>query len=162
MGPAVGVPVVKRGRTSNVSSELQERKTVEKVNGSIHLLSGTSYCDIHDVVPGGERLVKDLRDRFLQGKFPLMLSKVNDVHVLCGFLKDFLRKLKEPLITFRLHRTFMEVSGRLFQPLTSPELNSYYKTTSRVSVRGRIRNLGNALTNTGRVEPGRKFFTSPS
>lgn len=62
-------------------------------------------------VPGGERLVKDLRDRFLQGKFPLMLSKVNDVHVLCGFLKDFLRKLKEPLITFRLHRTFMEVSG---------------------------------------------------
>uniref|UniRef100_A0A8D3ANI4 Rac GTPase-activating protein 1-like n=1 Tax=Scophthalmus maximus TaxID=52904 RepID=A0A8D3ANI4_SCOMX len=233
-------------------------------------------------VPGGERLVKDLRDRFLQGKFPLMLSKVNDVHVLCGFLKDFLRKLKEPLITFRLHRTFMEVSelpdegesvsimcqavaklpkpnrdtlaflmlhlhkvmkspqcqmdrnnlarvfgptvvghgmsepspttimrdtntqpkvigrllslsedywrrvlavqtdhmsslsstnntcrqqegnGRLFQPLTSPELNSYYKTTSRVSVRGRIRNLGNALTNTGRVEPGRKFFTSPS
>ncbi|XP_049916317.1 rac GTPase-activating protein 1 [Epinephelus moara] len=231
-------------------------------------------------VPGGERLVKELRDRFIQGKTPLMLSKVYDVHVLCGLLKDFLRRLKEPLVTFRLHRTFMEASeladednrtaimfqaiaelpktnrdtlaflmlhlhkvmrspqcqmdqnnlarvfgptivghgmseptpttimsdtntqpkvvcsmlslpesywrrvltvqtdqtlssttvtstqdnghGRLFKPLTSPELSSYYKTQSRGSVRGRIRNLGNALTNTGRTEPGRRFFTSPS
>nr|XP_043874484.1 rac GTPase-activating protein 1 [Solea senegalensis] len=61
-------------------------------------------------VPGGERLVKELRDRFLQGKTALMLSKVSDVHVLCGLLKDFLRKLKEPLVTFKLHRTFMEAS----------------------------------------------------
>ncbi|GLD70956.1 rac GTPase-activating protein 1-like isoform X1, partial [Lates japonicus] len=219
-------------------------------------------------VPGGERLVKELRDRFIQGKTPLMLSKVHDIHVLCGLLKDFLRKLKEPLITFRLHRTFMEASeltdednssaimyqaiselpkankdtlaflmlhlhkvmkspqcqmdqnnlarvfgptivghgmsepspttimrdtntqpkvicrllslpedywrrvlsaqtdqissssstnktcsqedghGRLFQPLTSPELNGYYKTPSRGSLRGRIKNLGNAFTNT--------------
>ncbi|XP_078019645.1 rac GTPase-activating protein 1 isoform X2 [Epinephelus lanceolatus] len=231
-------------------------------------------------VPGGERLVKELRDRFIQGKTPLMLSKVYDVHVLCGLLKDFLRRLKEPLVTFRLHRTFMEASeladednrtaimfqaiaelpktnrdtlaflmlhlhkvmrspqcqmdqnnlarvfgptivghgmseptpttimsdtntqpkvvcsmlslpesywrrvltvqthqtlssttvtstqdnghGRLFKPLTSPELSSYYKTQSRGSVRGRMRNLGNALTNTGRTEPGRRFFTSPS
>ncbi|XP_062298283.1 rac GTPase-activating protein 1 [Scomber scombrus] len=59
-------------------------------------------------VPGGERLVKDLKDRFLQGKTPLMLSRVQDVHVLCGLLKDFLRTLKEPLVTFKLHRTFME------------------------------------------------------
>uniref|UniRef100_A0A3B4UR88 Si:ch1073-416j23.1 n=1 Tax=Seriola dumerili TaxID=41447 RepID=A0A3B4UR88_SERDU len=232
-------------------------------------------------VPGGERLVKELRDRFIQGKTPLMLSRVQDVHVLCGLLKDFLRRLKEPLITFKLHRTFMEASeltdednssaiiyqaiaelpkanrdtlaflmlhlhkvmkspqcqmdqnnlarvfgptivghgmsepspttimrdtntqpkvicrllslsedywrrvlavqtdqvsslsstiktytqegqGRLFQPLTSPELNSYYKTPSRGSLRGRIRNLGNAFTNTGQVEPGRRFFTSPN
>ncbi|XP_051272962.1 rac GTPase-activating protein 1 isoform X3 [Dicentrarchus labrax] len=230
-------------------------------------------------VPGGERLVKELRDRFLQGKTPLMLSKVYDIHVVCGLLKDFLRKLKEPLITFRLHRTFMEASeladednsmailyqavaelpkanrdtlaflmlhlhrvtkspqcqmdqnnlarvfgptivghgmsepspttimrdtntqpkvicrllslpeaywrrvlglqtdpvssstatysqdgghDRLFKPLTSPELNNFYKTPSRGSLRGRIRNLGNAITSTGRVEPGRRFFTSPS
>uniref|UniRef100_H3CDT8 Si:ch1073-416j23.1 n=1 Tax=Tetraodon nigroviridis TaxID=99883 RepID=H3CDT8_TETNG len=61
-------------------------------------------------VPGGERLVKELRETFLQGKSPLMLEKVQDIHVVCGFLKDFLRKLKEPLITFRLHRRFMEAS----------------------------------------------------
>nr|XP_046232864.1 rac GTPase-activating protein 1 isoform X2 [Scatophagus argus] len=228
-------------------------------------------------VPGGERLVKELRDRFIHGKTPLMLSKVQDIHVLCGLLKDFLRKLKEPLITFKLHRTFTEASelpdednscaivyraiaelpranrdtlaflmlhlhkvmkspqcqmdrnnlarvfgptivghgmsepspttimrdtnvqpkvvcrllslpeaywrsvlaiqtdqissssynqdgghGRLFKPLTSPELNSYYKTSSRGSLRGKIRNLGTALSSTGRVEPVRRFFTSPS
>ncbi|XP_034426311.1 rac GTPase-activating protein 1 isoform X4 [Hippoglossus hippoglossus] len=230
-------------------------------------------------VPGGGRIVKDLRDRFIQGKTSLMLSHIHDVHVVCGLLKDFLRKLNEPLVTFKLHRTFMEASelsdednssaifyqtiaelpksnrdtlaflmlhlhkvikspqcqmdqnnlarvfgptivghgisepspttimrdtntqpkvicrllslpedywrrvlavhsdqmsslsstnkthsqehghGPLFQPLTSPELNSYYKSESRGSVRGRIRN---ALTNTGRVQAGRKFFTSPN
>ncbi|KAL3968255.1 PR domain zinc finger protein 5 [Sarotherodon galilaeus] len=225
-------------------------------------------------VPGGERLVKELRDCFLQGKSALMLSKVQDVHVVCGLLKDFLRKLNEPMITFRLHRTFMEASelpdedncsatmyqaiaelpkanrdtlaflmihlhkvmrspqcqmdqnnlarvfgptivghgmpepspstilrdtntqlkvvcrllslpedcwrriligqippssstskmgqnegqGRFFQPLTSPELNSYYQATAGGSVRGRVRNRANA----GRPEPARKFFTSPS
>ncbi|XP_068424969.1 rac GTPase-activating protein 1 [Clinocottus analis] len=60
-------------------------------------------------VPGGMRLVKELRERFLQGK-TLMLEKVHDVHVLCGLLKDFLWKLKEPLIPFRLHKTFVEAS----------------------------------------------------
>lgn len=62
-------------------------------------------------VPGGERLVKELREKYVQRKTALMLSKVNDIHVVCGLLKDFLRKLKEPLITFRLHRTFMDASG---------------------------------------------------
>ncbi|XP_051795818.1 rac GTPase-activating protein 1 isoform X2 [Acanthochromis polyacanthus] len=218
-------------------------------------------------VPGGERLVKELRDRFVQGESLVMLSKVRDVHVVCGLLKDVLRKLKEPLLTFRLHRTFMkaaelddadsclavmvqniselpkanrdtlaflmlhlhkvmrspqcqmdrnnlarvfgptivghgmsepspttimrdtntqpkvvlrllslpedywkhvltiqtdqmpsssstfkmnqeETHGRLFKPVTSPELNSYYKTASRGSPRGQTRNLGNTFNNT--------------
>ncbi|XP_037533602.1 rac GTPase-activating protein 1 [Nematolebias whitei] len=61
-------------------------------------------------IPGGERTVKELRDRVLQVKPSLLLSKVQDIHVVCGLLKDFLRRLKEPLVTFRLHRTFMEAS----------------------------------------------------
>lgn len=82
-------------------------------------------------VPGGERLVKELRDCFLQGKSALMLSKVQDVHVVCGLLKDFLRKLNEPMITFRLHRTFMEASG-MFRPLnsraeTAPNVMSFFR-----------------------------------
>uniref|UniRef100_A0A3Q3JM77 Uncharacterized protein n=1 Tax=Monopterus albus TaxID=43700 RepID=A0A3Q3JM77_MONAL len=229
-------------------------------------------------VPGGERLVRELRDEFMQGKTPLMLSKVNDIHVVCGLLKDFLRKLKEPLLTFKLHRTFMEASelpdednscavmyqavaelpkanrdtlaflmlhlqkvmkrpqcqmdrnnlarvfgptivghemsepspstilrdintqpkvicrllslpedywkcildiptdqtssskansqnpgrGRLFRPLTSPEMKSHRATPSSSSLRGRIRNLENTVTNTGRVPQGRKFFASPT
>lgn len=230
-------------------------------------------------VPGGERLVKELRERFLQGKTP-PLRKVHDVHVLCGLLKDFLRRLREPLVPFSLHRTFMQASelpdedqgsavmsqaiaqlpkvnrdtlaflmlhlqkvmrspqcqmdksnlarvfgptivghgmseptpttimrdvhiqpkvisrmlslpeaywkrvltgptretsastskshslddvhGRLFEPLTSPELSSFYKTPSRGTVRGRTRYQSNDLPRTGRAEPEPRFFTSPS
>ncbi|XP_054913958.1 rac GTPase-activating protein 1 [Poeciliopsis prolifica] len=221
-------------------------------------------------VPGGERPVRNLRDRILQGKPSLMLSKVQDIHVVCGVLKDFLRRLREPLVTFRLHRIFMEASeldedngsavlyravselpkanrdtlaflmihlhkvmrspqcqmdqnnlarvfgptivghsiaepspttimkdtttqpkvvccllsipenywrqvltvgkdqnpsasssSRLFQPLTSPELNSIYRMTSPGSLRETIGNPGNDFSTTGAVEPGRKFFTSP-
>lgn len=55
--------------------------------------------------------MKELKDRFLEGKAPPQLNKVHDVHVICGVLKDFLRKLKEPLVTFKLHRAFVEASG---------------------------------------------------
>ncbi|KAL2081030.1 hypothetical protein ACEWY4_022883 [Coilia grayii] len=61
-------------------------------------------------VPGGECMVKELRERYLGSKGPLLLSKVGDIHVVCGLLKDFLRKLKEPLLTFRLHKKFIEAS----------------------------------------------------
>ncbi|XP_061565195.1 rac GTPase-activating protein 1 [Cololabis saira] len=232
-------------------------------------------------VPGGERPVRDLREGLLQGKSALLLSKVQDIHVVCGVLKDFLRKLKEPLITFRLHRTFMEAAeladvdsgaaimskviselpkanrdtlaflmlhlhkvirspkcqmdrnnlsrvfgptivghglpepspttimrdtntqpkvvsrlfslpedywrrilmapsdqapsatssskttpeeghGRLFKPLTSPELNNFYKITSPGSIRGRIMNQGNASSSIAQPDPVKKFFSSPS
>nr|XP_040033171.1 rac GTPase-activating protein 1 isoform X3 [Gasterosteus aculeatus aculeatus] len=231
-------------------------------------------------VPGGERLVKELRERFIQRKTPLMLNKVHDIHVLCGLLKDFLRKLEEPLIPFRLHKTFMEASEladednstaimyraiselpvvnrhtlaflmlhlqkvmrsplcqmdrnnlsrvfgptivghgmseptsttilrdintqpkvvchmlslpeaywrriltvqtdkisssttkthsmddanvRLFEPLTSPELNGYNQIPSRKTLRGRTRNPGNIPTTISRAEGGWRFFTSPN
>ncbi|XP_057681306.1 rac GTPase-activating protein 1 isoform X2 [Corythoichthys intestinalis] len=57
-------------------------------------------------VPGGERQIKELRDGFLAAKAQLQLSSVSDIHVVCGLLKDFLRKLKEPLLTFKLHGDF--------------------------------------------------------
>lgn len=56
-------------------------------------------------------MVKELKDRFLEGKAPPQLNKVHDIHVICGVLKDFLRKLKEPLVTFKLHRAFGEAAG---------------------------------------------------
>ena len=64
-------------------------------------------------VTGGERAVKELRERYISGKGALMLNKVDEVHVVCGLLKDFLRKLKEPLVTFKLHRTFMDAAGNV-------------------------------------------------
>ncbi|KAK3543872.1 hypothetical protein QTP70_030036 [Hemibagrus guttatus] len=61
-------------------------------------------------VPGGERAVKELRERYLSAKAPLLLHRVDEIHVVCGLLKDFLRKLGEPLVTFTLHKTFMEAA----------------------------------------------------
>ncbi|XP_017325334.1 rac GTPase-activating protein 1 isoform X3 [Ictalurus punctatus] len=61
-------------------------------------------------VPGGERAVKELRERYLSAKGPLLLHRVDEIHVVCGLLKDFLRKLREPLVTFALHKTFMEAA----------------------------------------------------
>ncbi|GFU16184.1 rac GTPase-activating protein 1 [Nephila pilipes] len=46
---------------------------------------------------GTEREVKDLKEKLLKGK-NLNLNKV-DVHVICGAMKEFLRSLKEPLIS---------------------------------------------------------------
>ncbi|XP_043931333.1 rac GTPase-activating protein 1-like [Protopterus annectens] len=59
-------------------------------------------------ISGCERTIKDLKQKFLRGKGVPLLSKVSDIHVVCGLLKDFLRNLKEPLVTFRLHSAFMK------------------------------------------------------
>lgn len=39
------------------------------------------------------------------------LGRVEDIHAVTGLLKDFLRNLKEPLLTCRLNRAFMEAAG---------------------------------------------------
>lgn len=59
---------------------------------------------------GAERTVRELKEKFLRGKTVPLLSKVDDVHAITGLLKDFLRNLREPLLTFRLNRTFMEAA----------------------------------------------------
>lgn len=60
---------------------------------------------------GADRTVKELKEKFLRGKTVPVLSKVDDIHAITGLLKDFLRNLKEPLLTFRLNRPFMEAAG---------------------------------------------------
>lgn len=60
---------------------------------------------------GSDRTIKELKEKFLRGKTVPMLSKVDDIHAIAGLLKDFLRSLKEPLLTFRLNRPFMEAAG---------------------------------------------------
>ncbi|XP_050825616.1 LOW QUALITY PROTEIN: rac GTPase-activating protein 1-like [Gopherus flavomarginatus] len=62
-------------------------------------------------VPGAEPLVREWKQKLLRAKGALpSLGRVGDVHVVCGVLKDFLRGLKEPLVTFRLHPVFLRAA----------------------------------------------------
>lgn len=49
-------------------------------------------------VSGSERDVKMLKEKFLRGRGAPNLSNI-DIHVICGAVKDFLRSLREPLVT---------------------------------------------------------------
>lgn len=46
-----------------------------------------------------------MKERFLRGKTVPPLSN-NDIHVICGCVKDFLRSLREPLIPTSLWKDF--------------------------------------------------------
>jgi len=61
-------------------------------------------------VPGMDKDVKELKEKFLRGKVP-DLSKYRDIHVICGCLKDFLRGLSEPIVTYSLYESFMVAAG---------------------------------------------------
>ncbi|CAL9703252.1 unnamed protein product [Knipowitschia caucasica] len=61
-------------------------------------------------VSGADRTVKELKEKFLRSKTLPVLSKVDDIHAITGLLKDFLRNLKEPLLTFHLNQPFMNAA----------------------------------------------------
>lgn len=78
----------------------------------VHCISEIEQRGLHEAglyrLSGADRTVKDLKEKFLRSKTVPVLSKVDDINAVTGLLKDFLRNLKEPLLTFRLNRTFME------------------------------------------------------
>lgn len=80
----------------------------------VHCVSEIEQRGLHEAglyrLSGADRTVKDLKEKFLRSKTVPVLSKVDDIHAITGLLKDFLRNLKEPLLTFRLNRTFMEAA----------------------------------------------------
>ncbi|CAF1181234.1 unnamed protein product [Adineta steineri] len=57
-----------------------------------------------------EGQVKDLKERILKSRTGLFdLSHYNDIHLICGVVKDFLRSLSESLLTNALWKTFANV-----------------------------------------------------
>nr|XP_019960288.1 PREDICTED: rac GTPase-activating protein 1 [Paralichthys olivaceus] len=80
----------------------------------VHCVSEIEQRGLHEAglyrLSGADRTVKELKEKFLRSKTVPVLSKVDDIHAVTGLLKDFLRNLKEPLLTFRLNHTFMEAA----------------------------------------------------
>ncbi|GFX16736.1 rac GTPase-activating protein 1 [Trichonephila clavipes] len=59
---------------------------------------------------GSDREVKDFKEKLLKGK-NLNMSKV-DIHVICGVMKEFLRSLKEPLISKSIWKMCVEAANQ--------------------------------------------------
>ncbi|XP_060520879.1 rac GTPase-activating protein 1 isoform X2 [Cylas formicarius] len=57
-------------------------------------------------IPGSEKDVKMLKERFLKGRSAPCLNQV-DIHVICGCVKDFLRSLTESIVTFSMRPDFV-------------------------------------------------------
>lgn len=80
----------------------------------IYCIKEIEQRGLHEVglyrVSGTDRLVKELKDKLLRGKTLPPLSKVEDINIITGVLKDFFRNLPEPLLTFHLNKTFMEAA----------------------------------------------------
>ncbi|KAM4796585.1 rac GTPase-activating protein 1 [Rhinophrynus dorsalis] len=80
----------------------------------VHCVGEIEQRGLHETglyrISGCDRTVKELKEKFVRGKSVPLLSKVDDIHAVCGFLKDFFRSLKEPLLTFRLNKAFMEAA----------------------------------------------------
>ncbi|XP_054826826.1 rac GTPase-activating protein 1-like isoform X2 [Eublepharis macularius] len=62
-------------------------------------------------ISGAEPIVREWKNKLLRSRGAVpSLDQVADVHVICGILKDFLRSLKEPLLTFYLHSAFLHAA----------------------------------------------------
>jgi len=80
----------------------------------VHCLNEVEARGLEEVgiyrVPGSEREVKELKEKFLAGRGCPNLGQI-DVHVLCGVVKDFLRTLREPLIPNSMWSQFTEAAN---------------------------------------------------
>ncbi|NXO71769.1 RGAP1 protein, partial [Phainopepla nitens] len=80
----------------------------------VHCVNEIEQRGLHETgiyrISGCDKTVRELKEKFLKAKSIPLLSKVDDIHTICSLLKDFLRSMKEPLLTFRLNKTFMEAA----------------------------------------------------
>ncbi|XP_064647790.1 rac GTPase-activating protein 1-like isoform X2 [Lineus longissimus] len=61
-------------------------------------------------VPGSDKEIRELKEKFLHKKGVPKLSAIDDIHVICGCMKSFLRGLREPLVTFDLWKDFVHAT----------------------------------------------------
>ncbi|XP_069571482.1 rac GTPase-activating protein 1-like [Brachyistius frenatus] len=80
----------------------------------VYCIKEIEHRGLHEVglyrVSGHDRMVKELKEKLIRGKTLPLLNKVEDINIITGVLKDFLRNLVEPLLTFHLNKAFMEAA----------------------------------------------------
>ena len=75
---------------------------------------------LHPLTCSSDKMDKELKKRLLKAKGnPSFLEGVQDINVVCGVLKDFLRCLREPFLTFKMHNAFLQASG-MEREITEP------------------------------------------
>uniref|UniRef100_A0A5K3FKM5 Rac GTPase-activating protein 1 n=1 Tax=Mesocestoides corti TaxID=53468 RepID=A0A5K3FKM5_MESCO len=77
-------------------------------------------------VPGAEKRVFELLEKFMYGRTTPSLALVEDINVVCSCLKAFLRLLDEPLVTYALRPEFVAASE---SALRNPEGAKYEVAT---------------------------------
>ncbi|PRD29197.1 UNVERIFIED_CONTAM: Rac GTPase-activating protein 1 [Trichonephila clavipes] len=79
----------------------------------VHCVNEIESRDLKEIglyrISGSERDVKDLNQKLLKGRSVISLNKV-DIHAICGTIKEFLRSLKEPLVTRAAWQTFVDAA----------------------------------------------------
>ncbi|CAI9721566.1 rac GTPase-activating 1-like isoform X1 [Octopus vulgaris] len=113
--PCIPVSVRTPGLTKNEMGFLADYAGLDspRIPGIIQRLTaeverrGLNEVGIYRV-PGSEREVRELKDKFLRGKGTPNLSLIDDINVICGCLKDFLRSLKDTLVTYKLWPSFIK------------------------------------------------------
>ncbi|CAF2215058.1 unnamed protein product [Rotaria magnacalcarata] len=72
-----------------------------------------------------ESQAKELKDRILKSRTGLFdLSQYNDIHLICGVVKDFLRSLSESLLTDALWKSFASAVDEEFDSIKHQKFDS--------------------------------------
>uniref|UniRef100_A0A8B9QYK4 Rac GTPase-activating protein 1 n=1 Tax=Anas platyrhynchos TaxID=8839 RepID=A0A8B9QYK4_ANAPL len=118
--PESCVPCGKRIKFGKISLKCRSCRVVahpecrDRCPLPLHCVNEIEQRGLHEMglyrISGCDKTVRELKEKYLRSKNIPLLSKVDDIHAICGLLKDFLRSLKEPLLTFRLNKTFMEAA----------------------------------------------------
>ena len=86
---------------------------------------------LHPLTCSSDKMVKELKERLLKAKGnPSFLEGVQDINVVCGVLKDFLRCLREPLLTFKMHNAFLQAAG-MEREITELQSLQVWKCTAK-------------------------------
>lgn len=77
------------------------------------------------IVSSVESQVKDLKEKILKSRTGLFdLSHYQDIHLICGVVKDFLRSLSEPLLTNVLWKSFATITDEESESIKQEKIDS--------------------------------------